>query len=112
MPESTQPVEGQIFRELEEVSGFQLEAARRGDLPGLERLLRRRQAVLEELQGRAVAPGRLACIRQQDAEVRALLEARIRVVEQALQHLHTGGRALRGYATPGLGQAGLIDERR
>ena len=112
MTERRQPTEAQLFRELEEVTGVQLEAARRGDLAGLARLFSRRQAALEGLQGRAVAPSRLACIRQQDAEVRGLLEARIRVVEQALQHLHNGGRALRGYATPGPGASGLVDERR
>ena len=112
MTARTRTTAGELLQELGEVTGRQLDAARHGDLPALARLLGRRQIVLEGLQGRTVAPGRLARIRQQDAELRALLEARLRAVDQALQRLHSGGRALRGYAAPGPGASGLVDERR
>jgi len=112
MSETRQPIEGQAVPELEKVTLLQLDAARRDDIPGLRRLLDRRQALIEGFRGRTVTPDRLARIRQQDTETRGLLETRILAVRQALQQLHSGARALRGYATPGLGRPGLVDERR
>jgi hypothetical protein len=106
------PLEGQDLQALEEVTGLQLEAARRGDLSELQQLLRRRQAILLGLQRGDGASGLLERIRQQDTETRGLLETRILAVKQALQQLRSGARALRGYAMPGLGHPGLVDERR
>jgi hypothetical protein len=112
MKEARQPIEGEALQELEEVTGLQLEAARRGDLSELQQLLRRRQAIFLGLQRGDGASARLARIRQLDSEARGLLETRILAVKQALQQLRSGARALRGYATPGLGQPGLLDEHR
>jgi len=112
MSETRQPVEREALQGLEDITGFQVEAARRGDLAELQRLLVRRQGLLVALQGGDGASGRLERIRQQDTETRGLLETRIQAVKQALQHLRSGARALRGYAMPGLGQPGLVDEHR
>jgi len=112
MTETMRPIEGQDLQELEEVTGLQIDAARRGDLAELQQLLVRRQAILQGLQRGDGASGRLARIRQQDTETRGLLETRILAVKQALQQLRSGARALRGYAKPGLGQPGLVDEHR
>jgi hypothetical protein len=112
MRETVRPIEGQDLQELEEVTGLQVEAARRGDLSELQQLLRRRQSIFLGLQRGDGASARLARIRQLDTEARGLLETRILAVKKALQQLRSGARALRGYAAPGLVQPGFLDEHR
>ena len=63
MKEARQPIEGEALQELEEVTGLQVDAARRGDLAELQQLLVRRQALLVALQGVDGASGRLERIR-------------------------------------------------
>jgi hypothetical protein len=87
-------------------------AARAEDMEGLKQVLGLWQQALEELEGGSVPAARLREISLQNQETRALLEARLRDLEQQIQRLCHGGRALQGYVTKGPAPPGFLDEFR
>ncbi len=100
------------LQRLTELTQAQFEAARAGDLEGLEALLDLRQGVLDRLRGRHAPPGGLKELFLRDTETRVLLEARIRSVTLALARLRKGEQALTGYAPPVVPLPGFVDQLR